>query len=96
VDQEARFQLHSIIERLSPEDRLMIANLPRERVISLHHGLGTAIRNRIRAGELGALARWSKAQIGDQKLSFDALSWPILLQVWDTVRSSSDRTQGAS
>jgi hypothetical protein len=97
VDEEARAQLHFLIEGLSTEDRLMIAKLPRGDVISLHHRLGTVIRNQVRAGELGALFRWSKAQIGDQKLSLDALSWPILLQIWETVRSSSpDRSYGAS
>jgi len=90
MDVEARAQLQSIIDALSPASRLYVAKLPREHIILMHHGLGTHIRNRHRAGELKALILWSRSQIYDEALSLDALSWPILVAVWTALRSFSE------
>ena len=90
MDAEARAQLQSIIDALSPAVRLDVAKLPREHVILMHHGLGTLIRNQLRHGELRELSLWSRSQIGDDPLSLDALSGPILVALWSTLRSSSE------
>jgi hypothetical protein len=85
MDEEARLELMSIIDRLLPEDRRMMAELSEKDVIRLHHGLGTRIRNMIRSGELTALLSWSSAQ-APGKASLDDKAWPILLEVWKTLR----------
>ena len=90
MDVEARMQLQSVIDAIAPAARLEVAMLPRNDLIRLHHGLGTLIRNRIRAGELGALVRWSRDQTGAEARSFDDLSWPILVAVWTALRPSPD------
>ena len=87
MDAEARAQLQSIIDGISPAERLEVAKLPRNHVIRLHHGLGTLIRNRFRAGELRALFLWSRSQTSDEDRSLDGLSWPILVAVWTILRS---------
>jgi hypothetical protein len=88
MDEEARLQLMSIIDRIPPGERRTIAELSEERVILLHHGLGMFIRNMIRSGELGALFRWSCAQAPGEPRSLDSLAWPILLEVWKVLRAS--------
>ncbi len=90
MDKEARAQLQSIIDAISPADRLEIAKLPHDLVILLHRGLGTLIRNRIRAGELGALFHWSCDKATGGGKSLDDVSWPILVAVWTALRSSSE------
>ena len=82
MDVEARAQLRSIIDALSPASRLYVAKLPREHIILMHHGLGTHIRNRFRANELKALLLWSSGQPDVDAGSLDGLSWPVLVAVW--------------
>ena len=94
MDVEARAQLQSIIDALSPASRLYVAELPRENIILMHHGLGTHIRNRHRHGELRELFLWSRSQINDEVRSLDDLSWPILVTVWTSLRSfSTNKTE---
>src|SRR5215471_6092949 len=53
-----------------------------------HFGLGTWIRNQMRHGKMKSLLRWSRTQLPERH-HFDDLSWPILVEVWKTLRSSS-------
>ena len=62
MDVEARAQLQSIIDALSPAVRLEMTKLPREHVTLMHHGIGTLIRNRHRHGELKELFLWSRSR----------------------------------
>ena len=87
MEQEARIQLQTIIDSIPPLDRLAIARLPREQVISLHFTLGMWIRNRYRSGEFAALFRWSRSQLPDDLRSMDDLSEPILLEIWSILQS---------
>jgi len=95
MDVEARAQLQSIIDALSPASRLYVAELPREHIVLMHHGLGTHIRNRFRANELRALLLWSRSQINDEARSLDDLSWPILVAVWAALHPSSEGNRDA-
>ncbi len=88
MDVEAPAQLQPVIDAISPAARLEVAKPPRDQLIQLHHGLGTLIRNRIRAGELGGLFRWSRDHTGAEARSLDDLSWPILVAVWTALRPS--------
>jgi len=88
MDEEARTELNIIIEGLTPRDRAFIATLAENEVIRLHFGLGTWIRNQMRHGKMKALLRWSRTQVPERP-HFDDLSWPILVEVWKTLRSSS-------
>lgn len=85
MDEAARLQLMSIIDRIPLEDKRAIAEMPRECAILLHHGLGTWIRNLIRSGELSALFRWSCDQVPDAG-SLDDMAWPIIFEVWKALR----------
>lgn len=87
MDEEARLQLLSIIQRISPEDRRRIADLPEDQVFTLHFGLGMGIRNMIRSGELAALYRWSRAQVPREFGDLDEFAWPIVPEVWKVLRS---------
>lgn len=87
MEEEARIQLQTIIDGIPAPDRLAIAGLPRERVISLHRTLGRWIRNRYRSGEFVALFRWSRSQLPDHLRSMDDLSEPILVEIWRILRS---------
>ena len=82
MDQHAKQELMSIVDELSAEDRAFIASFSEDKIIRLHHGLGTYIRNANRGGRFGALFRWAETQLGTERRSFDALSWPILVEVW--------------
>lgn len=90
MDMETRAQLQSIIDAMAPAARLEVAKLPRDHLFQLHHGLGTFIRNRHRAGELKALFRWSRGQTDAEARSLDDLSWPILVAVWTALRLSPE------
>jgi hypothetical protein len=91
MDDDARRELASIIDRLSLKARRAISQTPEENLIILHHGLGTAIRNRIRAGELRALFRWSCAQVPHAR-SLDDRAWPIIVEIGRVLRSSHPET----
>ena len=93
MDDEARQDLMSIVDRLTADDRAYIAGLEESQVIRLHMGLGMAIRNRIRAGALQALFRWSHSQVPDDVRHFDDVTWPIVLEVWRTVRIPAGPTR---
>jgi hypothetical protein len=54
----------------------------------LHRNLGMWIRNEFRANRLPALSRWARTQIGAEPLSFDALSYPVLIEIWRAVRET--------
>jgi hypothetical protein len=86
MDEEARFELAAIINQISQEDRRAIAEMPEGHVTLLHHGLGASIRNRIRSGELKALFCWSCKQVLAAR-ALDDRAWPIVLEVWNVVRS---------
>ena len=87
MDEDAHRELMSIIERLTADDRAYIAGLEESQVIRLHHGFGTYIRNQIRAGELRALFRWSRTQVPVDVRHFDDVTWPIVMEVWRTVKA---------
>jgi len=89
MDTEARLELASVIDELSAEDRGFIAGISENDVIRLHHGLGTGIRNRFRAGSLPALLRWSCSQAPDPQ-HLDDMSWPILMEIWRTLRARAE------
>jgi hypothetical protein len=90
VDEGARLELMSIVNEIPYEEQLEIAELPEAMVILLHHGLGTAIRNQIRSGELKELFRRSRAQVPEAR-SLDDMAWPILKEIWRVVRSITGR-----
>ena len=56
MDMEVRAQLQSTIDAVSPATRLKAAKPLQDHFFLLHCGLGTLIRNRLRAGELGGCA----------------------------------------
>jgi hypothetical protein len=96
VDDEAKAELMSIVDGLSPDARTSIAALPEERVIKLHFGLGAYIRNQIRQGGLRALYRWSRTQVPEDVKHFDSVTWPIVVEVWRAVKSSSNAISAKS
>jgi hypothetical protein len=60
MDHEAKTELMSIVDGLSPKGRASIASLREDQVSKLHFGFGLYIRNQIRQGRLQALFRWSR------------------------------------
>jgi hypothetical protein len=80
MDEQAYLQLRSIIDQIPNEDQREIVALPAERIILLHHGLGTWIRNLVRSGEVGGLFRWACNQAPDAK-NLDEMVWPIIREV---------------
>jgi hypothetical protein len=87
MDHEAKTELMSIVDGLSPEGRASIANLREDQVMRLHFGLGMYIRNQIRQGRLPALFRWSQTQVPGHMRHFDDVTFPILVEVWKLVNT---------
>jgi hypothetical protein len=85
MDHEAKAELISIFDGLSPEGRAAIASLREDQVIKLHFGLGLYIRNQIRQGRLQALFRWSRTQVPEHVKNLDDVTFPILVEVWRLV-----------
>jgi hypothetical protein len=94
MDHEARVELMPLIEGLTDQARTYIASLPEQHVILLHHGFGMGVRNEIRAGGLWALFRWSQTQVPHDVHHFDNVTWPIIYEVWKTLRLSVVPTPG--
>jgi hypothetical protein len=88
MNQEAQFQLKSIIDGFRPDNRRAIAAMPEQNLIRLHHGLGTWVRNLIRSNEIGALSLWSRSQVPGGVKHFDDLSGPIIHAIREALRSS--------
>ena len=90
MDQQALREFSAIIDGLPPDERAFIASLSADEVILLHHGLGASVRNRIRAGRLRGLYAWSCTQLSNPaQHSFEELTWPIVLEVWKTLKPST-------
>jgi hypothetical protein len=88
MDHEAKTELMSIVDGLSPEGRASIASLREDQVIRLHFGLGMYIRNQIRQGRLQALFRWSRTQVPEHVKSLDDVTFPIIVEVWRLVNDA--------
>jgi hypothetical protein len=89
MDHEAKTELMSVVDGLSPEARASIASLREDQVILLHFGLGGYIRNQIRQGRLPALFRWSRTQVPEHVKHLDDVTFPIHVEVWRLVNDAS-------
>ncbi|HEX3755269.1 MAG TPA: hypothetical protein VHV26_09355, partial [Rhizomicrobium sp.] len=82
-------ELAEIIASRTAEDRRFIVGLEQEQLIRLHHGVGTRVRNDFRGNKLPALRRWAHSQLPESSaLSFDALSYPILAEIWRALKGA--------
>jgi hypothetical protein len=93
LDEAAKAELATVINGFSVESRAYVLALEEQDIILLHRGLGAGIRNEFRANRLPALSRWARTQIGAEPPSFDALSYPVLVEIWRAVRETESGTK---
>ena len=91
MEERAHAELITIIAGLKEADRAYIVALDQSEILRLHHGLGRFIRNEMRGGKLPALCKWATAlaQESQKPMSFDALSLPVLQEIWKSLGGCS-------
>jgi hypothetical protein len=86
-DIPVRQEIEKLVERLSPEDRKLIAVMSDSDLIKLHHGYGTWLRKSFRRNEYPHLFRFCSAKGPSESLSFDAISDVAIRLIWLNLRS---------
>jgi uncharacterized protein DUF6794 len=87
-DIPVRQEIEKLVERLSPEDRKLIATMSASDLIKLHHGYGTWLRNQFRRNEYPHLFRFCSAKVPSEQLSFDAISAEAIHRIRLHLRSN--------
>jgi hypothetical protein len=83
----ARRELNKIIRQLSPAAKVEIASMQASDLILLHHGLGTAIRNKFRHNRAIFLFRWAQKRVPKGTRHIDEFTTPVIEEIWKTLRA---------